>query len=490
MRALATWAHGRAISNPSLRGVAVLADRVTSLAQRTGANGFTRTTLRRLVDELDPPILGGAPAEVGVTLVGGPGAIVGRARSVVWWNFTRASAPSTPRLRLTMAEQAALRTVGVEPPDIGGLMAAEARRWRRPLEQASDALVLVCPRVDEAGERAHPHPLWDELVASVPDGGKRTALLESSRVMLPATARRMKVKLRPLVTPAATVQAPALVLGEPESPSSLETLLGCSLAWALQRKGSLWNGLGTGPGQPNPMHYGNIAHHVLEHVFGTDVASPAEAAARAGALFDDNLDVLAEALHLPDFQTSRAELRRGIVQSAREVARLIEKLGARVKGLEQKVEGTLGIAKVAGRTDLTLEKPDVIIDFKWGWGTYRDLLKTGTAFQLVAYAALAKKGRKLPEVAYLTLQRQQLLAPDGHGLPDARTFSRHSAKDMLEGAVARLHERTTQLARGELEAPSAVEDVEEGALEDGVMTLAPKCQYCEFGTLCGRRMRP
>jgi hypothetical protein len=199
--------------------------------------------------------------------------------------------------------------------------------------------------------------------------------------------------------------------------------------------------------------------------------------------------VLAEALLLPDFQTHRAEVRRGIVQSAHEVARIVQATGASVHGLEVEVTGTLGPANVVGRTDLMLSGPDAIIDFKWGFTTYRELLRSGTAFQLVAYAALSMKGRAMPDIAYLTLQRQKLLGPKGSTLPDVQTFS-HSATDMLAGAVKRLEVRVAELARGELEAPSAIEDVEDGSLDKGVMTLAPKCGYCALGAICGRSTRP
>jgi len=297
----------------------------------------------------------------------------------------------------------------------------------------------------------------------------------------------------PWVGVAPSARGRPLELCDVGSPSGLEKLLSCSLAWALERKGDLWSGMGTGPGAPQPLHYGNVAHRVLEKVFGSHVASPDEAAARAEAMFDGSVHVLAEALHLPDYTTKRAELRRGIVESAREVARIVEKTGARVHGLEVQLEGKLGRANVVGRTDLMLSGPDAIIDFKWGYTTYKDLLTTGTAFQLIAYAALAAaaaKGSALPEIAYLALQRQQLLGMRTSKLPGVRSFSNHSADDMLAGAVARIDERVTELASGMLEAPSAVEDLETGGLVAGRMTIAPKCRYCDLGALCGKRLRP
>ncbi len=491
MRALSTWAKRRAHGRdavPSVLATGVLADRLLALARATGAVEHARTTLLRLLDELEAPLIASAPAEVGLATVSSPGAILGPARAVVWWSFTRASAPSPSRLRLTEPEQAALVAAGVTPPDPGGVMAGEARRWRRPLELAQESLVLVCPRTDDAGERAQPHPLWDELTARLSDS-RDAAKLERSRVTLPAVARREPATLRALIVPAAEVRGPVLELADPESPSSLEALLGCSLAWALHKKGFLSTHLGTGPGQPGPLHYGNIAHLILEHVFAEPVVSPDAAAARAEALFDAGLGTLAEALLLPELQTSRAELRRGIVESARQVGQLVRKTGAKVRGPELPVSGMLGTARVGGRTDLMLDDPEVIIDYKWGFSTYRELLKTGTAFQLVAYAALAKTGAELPQIAYLTLGRQELLAPAGTTLPDARAFSAHTAADMLVGALAAIAERRAQLAEGRLVAPSAVEDAQAVVLAGGMMRLVPKCSYCDLGVICGKRAR-
>lgn len=490
LRTLAAWAHGRAVSEPSLRLTAVHAERVITLA-RLGAAALDRVTLRRLVDEVGAPELPGAPAEVGLATVGAPGAVLGPARTIVWWGFTRAHAPAPLRLRLAPRERQALLDAGVTPPDPGGLMAGEARRWRRPLQLAQGALVLVCPHTDEGGAPAHPHPLWDELIASVPSAGRTAAAarLEVAHVVLPARARRTTIALRGPLVARAAAQAPGPIeLGETASPSSLEQLLACSLAWTLERKGRLYGGLGTAPGPPGPLVYGNIAHHVMAQVFGQPVASPAAAVAHAEQILDEELHAFDEALLLPDFQTQRAELRRGVVESARTVAELLVRTGARVRGLEIEVSGALGPVTVTGRADLLLDAPDLVLDFKWGRGTYVKLLASGTAFQLVAYAALGYAGRT-PGVAYLALQRQELLAAADTRLAGATRPGAHTLAEMHAGALARLAQRQGELAAGQLDAPQALVDIKEGTLEAGVMRPVPKCQYCGLGTMCGKRVR-
>jgi ATP-dependent helicase/nuclease subunit B len=489
MRALATWARGRALSVASLLTTAVLAENVITLARMSGKAVFDRTALRRLLDELDAPAIVGPAADVGLSAVSNPGAVVGPARVVIWWNFTRDHAPSPMRLRLSRAERDALRSAGIEPPDPGAVMASEARRWRRPLTQASEALLLVCPYTDECGAPTHPHPLWDELTSSIAEGASGESLTART-MMLPAQPRRERVQLRPLVVAAESVRTTtSLTLRDRESPSSLETLLGCSLRWALQYLGNLYSNVGAGPGEPGPLLYGNLAHHVLAEVFGRGVVSPTEAADRAGALFDAGLGPLAESLLLPDYGRQRAELRHGLVESAREVGRMLAATGASIRGVEHALERQLGGTTVKGTSDLLLSGPDFVIDYKWGTSTYKKLLSSGSAFQLVAYAALAKADAELPEVAYLALSTQQFIAPPSANMPNARTPGQHSTRAMHDGALAAIDARRAELARGELSAPGALEDVESEGLVTGVMQLEPKCGYCNFAAVCGKATR-
>lgn len=488
--ALTTWARGRVGAEPNLADVVAFADRVVALARRTGLDAFPRTTLRRLCDEVAPATTAGPAAEHGLVGVATPGALLAPARCVVWWNFTRAHAPHAPRLRLARAERAALAAAGVDAPDPGAVMAAEARQWRRAVQQATGALVLVCPHTDEAGEAAHPHPLWDELVALMPDPAHAARLVRPV-VTLPAAARRTPVPLRPTLAARDRAQAPAaLAVRALESPSSLELLLGCSLAWALQHAGWMKGGLGTGPGAPGPLLFGNLAHHVLAEVFGGGALDADAAAARAAEVFDRDLPGLAEQLLLPEHQVDRSQARRSVIETARELGRVLTRTGATVRGVERELEGTLGGVAVKGRADLLLDAPDVVIDYKWGGRGYRDRVRAGIAVQLAMYAGLARRAVDVPGVAYLSLSKQQFYAARGTTLGDVRAAGDHSADDMLRAVEAGVATRVRELAAGQLAAPAAIDDVEDEGLAGGVLRLAPKCDYCELATVCGRRGRP
>jgi RecB family exonuclease len=450
-----------------------------------GTDRVSRAELLRLCDELERAVVPGPSGEVGLRTVIEPGAMAGPAHTVIWWGFTRDRAPMLPRLRLSKAERAAL---GAAAPDLGGVMAGEARRWRRPLELTAETLVLVCPRTDAVGDPAHPHPLWDELVAAMPEATLH-AQLEVEHPVLPGglRARHKRVPSRPLPQPFKIARAPApLGLRDEESASSLEQLLGCSLAYVLRYRGKLRSRLASAPVEPGPLLYGNIAHHVLALVFADGSLTPDEAAARAEALIEVELPHVAETLLLADHHAERAAVRRAIVDSARLVAVIIERSGARLRGLEVPLAGSIGAATIAGHADLVLETPDHVIDFKWGTSSYRERLRAGTAVQLAIYASMRPAGTG---AGFLAVRDQRVLAAHGSAIPMAIEPGDHSVGDMLAGVHSALDSRIAELAEGRLAAPGALEDAPHSRLVDGVLKLAPKCQDCELAAMCGRRGR-
>lgn len=414
-----------------------------------------------------------------------PGAMVGPAATVIWWGFTRDRVPVLPQLRLSNAERAAL---GAVAPDFGATMAHEARLWRRPLELAARSLVLVCPRTDAVGDPTHPHPLWDEVVATMPEAVLR-ARLEVEHPVLPGgiRARHQRARPLPLPQPFAVAHAHApLAVRDVESASSVEQLLGCSLAYVLRYRGRLRPRLSGPPVEPGPLLYGNVAHHLLALVFASGALPPEEAAVRADVLLDVELPRIAETLLLPDHQAERAMVRCAIVDSARLVATLIQRSGARLRGLEVPLAGKIGTTNIVGRADLVLEAPDHVLDFKWGRASHRDQLRTGAAVQLAIYAALLRAGSG---AGFLSVRDQRVFAARGSGLPMATEPGGHTIDDVLVGVQAALDDRLAQLALGQLVAPGAVEDAPRSRLVDRVLRLAPSCNHCELGTLCGRRGR-
>lgn len=492
---LAEWARGRVATDTRLSEVIAMSDRLVGLLQRLGRDRFGLAELRRCCDAIEVSDVRGVSAELGPAALSGPGALLGPVRRVMWWNFTREAAPRAPRVRLSRAERDALAAAGVAVPDAGDVMAHEARRWRRPLELATEALVLVCPRTDDVGEPAQPHPLWDELIAGMPEAS-RAAVLVASQVSFaeasgPVVARREPVALRS--TPAASGQAKvarSTGLREVESVSSIEMVLGCPLAYALRYLGGLRPGLASAAAVPGPLLGGQVAHHVLAAVFADGALDPEVAATRATAFVDDMLPHLAETLMLSHHQAERAAVRRAIVQSARVVAVCVARTGASIRGVEVPLAGTVGGVKVEGRADLVLSDPDHVIDFKWGTTTPRERLRAGAAVQLAIYSELACSGATRPGVAYLSLRTQRVFAARATQLPGALTPTEHSVDDMLAGLLAALGRREVELRAGQFAAPGAVDVGPRSQLSEGILELAPSCEYCAFDGLCGRRGCP
>lgn len=478
MQALATWARGRALGELAMRTAQLL-------ELLRGTSRVSRPQLLRLCDELERTVIPGPTGEVGLHPVIVPGAMAGPARTVIWWGFTRDRAPLVPRIQLSNAERAAL---GAAAPDVGTLMAHEARRWRRPLELTTGTLVLVCPRTDAVGDRAHPHPLWDELVAVMPDSTLRARLVVDHAVLSGGTrVRRQHVRTRALPQAFDIANLPApLALRIEESASSLEQLLGCSLAYVLRYHGKLRPRLAGAPAQPNPLLYGNVAHHVLALVFSAGALSPDRAATWAEATLDAELPRIAETLLMPDHQAERSMLRRAVIECSRLVAALIERSGGKLRGVEVPLAGTVGAARVTGRADLVIESPDHLIDFKWGTSSHREELRTGTAIQLAIYAALL---RERVGAGFLAIRDQRILAAHGSSIPLATEPGDHSVDDMIAAFRAALDARIAELGEGRTVAPGALEDAPRSRLIDGTLRLAPDCEHCELGTLCGRRGR-
>jgi len=483
---LATWARSGIEKSPSLRSIAALAHETRKLLLLAGPTSMSLVQLRRICDEVGTGRGIGAPGEAGIAAVADPGAVLAPARTILWWSFTRDSAPHAPRLRLSRAERTELARLGVTPPDLGLVMEAAATRWRRPLDQASDALVLVCPQTTEAGERCFPHPLWDELCAAMPTPDQ-AHVLQAHRLTLPAIAARRKIAPRALPSPTTRIATgAALVLRDRESPSSLEKLLGCSLRWALDYRGRLRTGMSTGPAAPTPLLYGTLAHHLLAEVFADGVLDADAALARAHKLVDGNLATLCESLELPRYQVERTDVRQAILRSARDLGALITRMGASVRGVELEHAAEIDGVSIAGTADLVLNDPDVVLDLKWGKTGNRNKLVAGAALQLATYAELLARPGTVLASGYFTLQRQEILAATGSTLPGAQTWGTAAPRDTWRGALTVLAERKAELARGVLHAPAADGTEIESALAGGRLTIAPECGYCSFGGLCGQ----
>jgi hypothetical protein len=474
-------------------------DGLLGLAGRSGLASFTAAQLRHLVVEAtrgtggDGPL----PAQAGLAVVGAPGGVAGPARHVVWWSFDQASAPGVVRLPLTRAERAELEARGVVLPDPGRLAAAAARRWRRPLETAGESLLLVCPVKDANGDEQHPHPLWDELVARVAEENtRRFAEAHLLRTSLAGALPQSRREVMPVPEPRRDWSVPAgrIARREKESPSSVETLLGCPFRWALRYAGGLYEPDSAQlDDHTSPRLLGDLLHGIMNRLFAGPERSPAEAESEAGAIFDREGPRLAAALFLPGAADQRARVRRAAVGTARALYALMAAKGLRVLATEETRAGRAFGTTFEGRVDLVLGEPARILDLKWSGATgKRKKLASGTATQLAGYAFLECGGQgPVPPVGYFVMESQRLMSTQPDAFPHGERVEGPPPEETWR-LMEETHAGEWQVVQaGRLAARGVVVEDDEKprkdpAVVDGRIVLPPPCDWCDYAALCGR----
>jgi hypothetical protein len=408
--------------------------------------------------------------------------------------------PAIAVVPLTRGERRALAEAGVVLPDAGELAVAAAARWRRPLQQATDSLLLVCPYTAADGSERHPHPLWDELEADLAAGASLTGLVRTTPLGAPDETRRAPRAL-PLPRRRWSVVPGLLRARAVESPSSLGTMLGCSFKWAVSYQGGVWPG-GTAALPATERLLGTLTHLLLARLLAEGITSPAAAQARAEALFDAEGARIAAPLFLPGFDGSRADARAIFALAARELTRVLAASELGVRAVETAVERENADGRLAGTPDLVVGPPTAVIDLKWSGARYRrEQLAAGTAHQLAAYAHLVAEAgtATLPPVGFFILREQRLLTTDDLVFRDADRVAGPAIATTWDAFVAAGRDRRGALARGELEAPAlpeapdagaradgAKDAPDEDAIVDGALVLTPPCGFCDLHALCGR----
>jgi ATP-dependent helicase/nuclease subunit B len=487
--ALETWAKGKA------KAAEAQADRWDCLLQQlasfrrlyqaTGLSSLARPLVEKLIRAATeqvvlPPM---RIAEAGIESVSEPGTILAPVRRVVWWNFTERSAPSVERSILTPEEKTALETLGCEFPDPAVQAAQFSRAWRRPLQMATDSVLLVCPKFGADGEPEAPHPLWDEISSRL--GSEQVAKLIDE--MPPRVFKNRPVPSLETPKPKLDWQlGPGVLIPQPESfsPRSVLSLLGNPLYWVLEYSAELASGR-TEALPEGVLVMGRIAHkmigEVLASCIGGQLLSPEAAANEVGRKFDSEGPKLFAGLFMPGNDRERASLRRTIVHAAGDIFRYLGRTGASIIAVEKKLEDRLDGFAFKGTPDLVISHPDLILDFKWGKPKdRREELEAGGSIQLSIYAMLAGGG---PAIGYYITSRQELLV-NGVGLTGARRVEGPEPGRVWTATHKRLVREIEELARGRVRDMCAeVEDhtpLEKSLLMGDLIFVAPQTEYSPF----------
>ncbi|WP_369046805.1 PD-(D/E)XK nuclease family protein [Sinomonas sp. P10A9] len=461
---------------------------------------------------------------------------------VLWWGFQSAS---TPRVRRWDAHDAAtLARVGVELPSPQDLTALAVRET---LAAAGRCRRLVVVQIAQRnGERVDSNPLLEALVerygrapavggASPGVGGGSSSVAEriakATRVPSDLTdadgvwrlagrtaqLRRAEAARPSAPDPVQEVGANTALAPETLSYSQLDVLLGCSMRWALERKGSLRVPDAADIPEGSRM-IGSFAHRVIEKLHAMlrpqHRAVPTDTEIRA--VIDTLVPQLASELLLPGQKARRLTVEAAVREAASTFFAMLEKGGIVLQEVEQEFSKDLPLVTsdgvvavpVRGAADAVGIDSDgrtVVIDLKWYNSVkyLREKVRKGTALQLALYQWALHEGDAPPDdpTAYYLLKQHAFASAHGHFGP---AIPREETPAQLWGRAVRSAEFTIEQVLGGRvtatkpvedafaeqakastapgEQPKTIEDVETAV---GRLYVQPGCRFCHFGALCG-----
>jgi ATP-dependent helicase/nuclease subunit B len=502
-QAVKKWAAARRFASPEPESeTTATMDKVitqcATLEKLIGLSGFDAFTEPQLL-KLNIEIAGslGSPRrhtpQVGIAAVASPGAIAGPARHIIWWDFTLESAPEPPYLPFSRSELATLESMGARLTPASELAADQAHRRRRPFEQTSETLLLVCPRFGEDGEDRHPHPLWDEVAANKHKDAN-FSLLEPTQLLLahPHPTRLDSLLQIPAPRRAWSVSAGIITLPPHHSPTSLQDLVGCPFKWALTYLGYLHDPEIAALTDNNTL-MGKLSHEILAEVLRAAPPDGLSAQSLAENLFAIIGPKLAAPLFLPGAPVQLAFARKATADASRDLVEILKHARLPIVAVELPISKKTAEIELIGRLDLIAGDPPVIIDLKWSSESFhRDKLKNGTATQLAAYSFMTGTDGGFPPVAFFVIRNQRLIAKEGAPFapPNVETVGGPSIEETWDGFLIASLVRFDTVKKGRFEAlaiplPDETGVIDKDTFSDGIVALTPPCKFCSFGYLCG-----
>jgi hypothetical protein len=477
------------------------------LLDALGTDVVTPPQLGRLVRSATASVRAAAPwpACAGLRRVARPGAVLGRAPTIVWWGFTRESGRLAPRT-LFIDERQQLRRLGFDPGGIDAIAAGFAEATRRPLLCAQERLILVAPQRGPTGREHHPHPLWDEILARAPLAERRAA---TRNLVRPADdgARGLVPRVAPVARPPVrrrslhVIGADTVHPRDVTSPSREELLLGCGLRFVLEERGARARALRVKRGVTLE---GEVVHAVISAVLSDDLvgADDAAIAARARAAFVDVVPGLAGDWLRPGREQVLLRVRERAARAAVALVATMRDNQLTVQAVEREVEralptmvqGVVHHRTLRGTPDVVVVGVDqgrpfpFVIDHKTGREEHRrTLLRLGVPLQLLAYARLVgDKTMAPPGVGYFIIRSRRLLTSDSRLRGVDFVPAERSARDGWGLIEAARREAFEALARGEVRAPGADEKVpDEIAIIHDRVVVGPPCRWCRADVVCG-----
>ncbi len=411
-----------------------------------------------------------------------PDARLDATHTTLWW---LGQAPAQPPTAWRLGERRWMRVHELEPDDD-----LAPRRMRlafaRTVNLTRDRLIVVHPR--GAGEASQPHPLLGKLDgcfgASLRGAWTEAQELQAGGAVagISLMAETQAIVLPP--APRRDWRLPSQLIGprDVESPSGLEKLLGCPLAWVLSYKAKL-HARGPAALPDLSQMVGKLLHEVMHEVFANGYDNPPDATAKAQTLFERLVPEIASPLLKPENATLYERARISIGQAMADltsklaVSRLT--LASTEKDFTRSLPGQTG--QLTGRLDLLFEGPKgtLVLDAKWTTSAkhYTARLAGNRALQLAAYAWLVGSGTT---AAYYLLRQRRLLAADAYPFSDAQVEGADLAA-CWQDALADFADALAMLKSGEVVAAG----VAPPEADERRLAVEPPCRFCDYSKLCG-----
>jgi CRISPR/Cas system-associated exonuclease Cas4 (RecB family) len=419
---------------------------------------------------------------------------------IVWWHFAD-NGEAGERAIWDLDELEILKQAGSPLDDPALALRRIAAAWERPLQLAGKKLILVRPTT-AAGEEVKSHPLWHSLVAGRPGledriGARAEVILrEPSPQLAGRTLSRQKVEPGSLPARRAKWAAPADAIGarEYESATSLSALLSCPLKWTLQYVCTLESSVRQSIAGGDQL-FGTLAHLIAENLFKPGAPPAAqETVILARVLLEEFLPQTAATLLLPGAARDLAAARQAIPEALGELARFLHANKLAVVATEQKFEeaGSLGPnTGIRGAIDLLAEDEThrpVVIDLKWQrTDKYRRKeIADGVAIQLAVYAEHIDSARLDVPTGYFMLRQKRFVTGSENFDGSVIAVEGASPRDTWTKIEKSWAATMAELGGGTIRAPFQNEDVAQDSFSDPILMTPPRCNYCDYATLCGR----
>jgi ATP-dependent helicase/nuclease subunit B len=486
---------------------------LSNLLAESGQETIGQTQLRKMVAAVTGYGVSVSSAECAEwTIVDAPGQIWNSAKTIVWWQFAQ---PVAQSVRLSAwssdeIEELARHDIYIDTPL--QRLRRESHAWREPIINASERLVIVKPQM-VAGQDAIPHPLWDDVESLFDEKSLHKAdMFGNPKIQFAGIEFQSDLKM-PVVLPRphrnwVIPEGIAKAREKNESFSSIDKLLGCSLAWVLEYHGNMRQPKQLDLAQKDLL-IGKLAHAVIDELYTQKKRwQPEEARQKTKEILEEFIPQRAAPLLLPGGGPQLRQAMEAIPSAVEHLTRVLNEANVRVDGTEISLEAKFSTGRgLGGNADMvayTADNHPMIIDFKWaaspGW--YRKKIVQGQSMQLAIYAylALQMKGASAiasipaedwPPVGYFMLRGKEMFFTKDGIFPRSAFVKKQARtlKETWELTVKEYERELAEIIAGRITAYGVDHDSAE--LEDfmnqRLELTDPPCRFCNLGYICGKR---